>query len=198
MGRTTASMWLLGRRLRTVGYATSLFGYRVRRTDLDEIARRFADHVHATLDRETATTYAIVGHSLGNLVARLASPLLLTPPNQPPVIARWLRDNPLFRLATRDAGSKLADASYVAELPVPVVPSLIIAGTRGLQLPWLPFEGPNDAIVQVEETRLEGVPTVQVPGIHTFLMNRNDVFAVISEFLAGNAPTMDNAHRPFW
>lgn len=204
MGRTPVSMWLLALRLKTAGYRPSLFGYAVTLADLEAIKGRLVERVHEVLaadadDRpadgpKVAPRYAIIGHSLGNLVARLASPELpvgfcrfamLAPPNRPPVMAQALKDNPLFRAFTRDAGRRLADDGFFASLPVPRVPSLIIAGNGGPRAAWLPFAGtPNDAILRVDETRLEGVPMIEVPGVHTFLMNRTDVFAAICEFFS--------------
>ncbi|MCP4251309.1 MAG: alpha/beta fold hydrolase [bacterium] len=200
MGRTPVSMWLLARRLKRAGYRPNLFGYAVTLADLEAIKGRFVEKVHAVLaaagvpaDGE-AERYAIIGHSLGNLVARLASPELpaglcrfamLAPPNHPPVMAHTLKGNPLFRAFTRDAGRRLADDAFFDSLPVPGVPSLIVAGTAGPRASWLPFAGqPNDGILKVDETRLAGVPMLEVPGFHTFLMNRADVFAVISEFFS--------------
>ncbi len=196
MGRTPISMWLLARRLKDAGYRPSLFGYAVTLADLEEIKARLVAKVRKVLADDVAAgaaaCYAVVGHSLGNLVTRLASPKLpagfcrfamLAPPNRPPVMADTLKDNPLFRALTRDAGRRLADEEFFTSLPVPQVPSLIIAGTGGPQAAWLPFAGrPNDAILRVDETSLEGVPTIEVPGVHTFLMNRADVFAAICDF----------------
>ena len=201
-------MWILARRLKSSGYRPSLFGYAVTLADLEAIKQRFVDRVRDVTtadnagaegaDSETAVRYAIVGHSLGNLVARLASPELppglcrfamLAPPNRPPVMVHTLKDNPLFRAFTRDAGRRLADEAFFASLPVPRVPSLIIAGNAGPRATWLPFAGrPNDAVLRVAETRIEGVPMIEVPGIHTFLMNREDVFDAIREFFSEAPP----------
>ncbi len=212
MGRTPVSMWILARRLKRAGYRPSLFGYAVTLADLEAIKARFVDRVRKVLaadagpagdgdsaagdsaNAEPSPRYAIVGHSLGNLVARLASPELpagfcrfamLAPPNRPPVMAHTLKENGLFRVFTRDAGRRLADDGFFASLPVPRVPSMIVAGNAGPRASWLPFAGrPNDAILEVDETRLEGVPMIEVPGIHSFLMNRADVFTAISEFFS--------------
>lgn len=196
MGRTPASMWVLDRRLRGAGYRPSLFGYFVAANDLDDIAVRFAAHLERVLAADGGGDYAIVSHSLGGLIARLASPrlppglkccVMLAPPNRPPVVVDTLQDNALFRLATRDAGRKLADPAFYDSLPVPSAPVLVIAGTRGPRAEWLPFRGAlNDAILRVDETRLEGAPTLAVAGVHTFLMNRGDVFAAIRQFFGAH------------
>ena len=196
MGRTPASMWGLAMRLRMAGHWPSTFGYMVTLENLEAIGERFLSHVEDALiaDRADGEPYAVVGHSLGSIVTRLVSPqlpegfrkfIMLAPPNHPPAIARALRGNPIFRAVTRDAGSKLTDADFYDRLPVPEVPSLIIAGNRGPRVSWLPFgDEPHDAVVGVDETRLGEIPVIQVPAIHTFLMNRADVFAHIRSFLA--------------
>jgi alpha-beta hydrolase superfamily lysophospholipase len=200
MARTPLSMWVMKKRLEGAGYPCSLFGYSVARKDLGEIVEDFVARVRETVEDASSHSlrYAVVGHSLGNVIARLAYPRLppgwcrfamLAPPNRVPVMAHALGDNPIYRATTGDTGQKLTDEAFFAALPMPDVPSLIIAGTRGPRAAWLPFGGePNDAILKVAETELEGVPTIEVAGIHTFLMNRRDVFAAIREFFAGGAP----------
>ena len=187
MGRTPASMWILDRRLRGAGHRPSLFGYFVTVADLDEIAERFAAHVERVLDADAETGnggdgYAIISHSLGAVITRLAGDrlppgllccVMMAPPNQPPSIVRALSGNPIFKLFTQDTGRKLNDLTFYDRLPVPDVPVLVIAGTRGPRAPWLPFGGrTNDSIVELGETRLEGAATLGVHGVHTFLMNR--------------------------
>lgn len=197
MGRSPVSMWLLALRLKKAGHRPSLFGYFVSMETFDQITERYRRQVDMVLaeDREQGLdidTWGVVGHSLGNIITRRASPrlppgfsrfVMLAPPNQPPASARRLRDNFVFRALTKDAGQKISDPSFYDDLPIPDVPSLVIAGDAGPSLRWLPFDGPHDAVVQVEETRLDGVPVLQIPAMHTFLMNRRDVADLIIEFL---------------
>lgn len=174
MGRTPRSFALLAHRLRREALRPVLFGYRVRDAPLAHIAARFA----AFVGEHAQGPYAIVGHSLGCVITRLASPALpeglaaiamLAPPNRSPRIARLLRDVPLFRALTRDAGQRLADPSFYEGLPVPPVPTLVIAGTVG---PRAPFAGqPSDGLVALDETLLEGAEHRTVASIHTFVMN---------------------------
>ena len=201
MGRTPASMGWLALRLRMAGHAPSLFGYSVTFESLEAIANRFLNHVRAALG-EGQEPYAIVGHSLGGIITRLASPelpagferfLMLAPPNRSPAIARELQDHPLFVALTRDAGQKLCDEDFYDALPVPPVPTLIVAGTRGVDAGWHPLgDRDNDAIVSVEEARLDGIPLVEVPGVHSFLMNRADVFGILQRFFADGTPAPDD------
>ena len=157
--------------------------------DLDEIARRFTEHV-----RERATgPYAIVGHSLGNVIVRMASPNLppglsrlamLAPPNRVPRVATYFERHPLYRALTKDAGRRLADASFYDALPVPSVPTLVFAGTAGPRSRWLPFGGvPSDGLVAVDETHLPNADHREVPVLHTLIMNDARVASAITEFL---------------
>jgi len=199
MGRTTISMLLLRQRLNQAGHRCHLFGYTVTFQSFEDIVRRFSERVERVLaedraDRiaETPTPYAIVSHSLGGIIVRAGSPrlppgfshfVMLAPPNHPPAVARALGHNSLFRALTRDAGDKLSEAAFFNNLPVPPIPTLIVAGNSGPRAPWLPFGGqPNDGIVGVEETHLEGVPMVEIPALHTFIMNRSDVFEMVRDF----------------
>lgn len=189
MGRTSVSLALLARRLRAAGHDAETWGYFVSKDALDVIAHRFASFVR---EKARSEPFAVVGHSLGNVITRLAMPelanmsrfIMLAPPNQPPVMARALEGNPIFKVLTRDAGRKLLDAAFYERLPVPTCATLVIAGNRGPSAKWLPFHGePSDGVVRVEETRLPGVPLVEVPAIHTFIMNDADVARLTLRFL---------------
>lgn len=198
------SLGPLGRKLRAAGHQVSSFDYFVAVETLDAIARRFTQFVLTEADGQP---FAIVGHSLGNVITRMCLPLaglerlvMLGPPNHPPVMARALRRNPVFRMLTRDAGRKLLDDTFYASLPVPTVPTLIIAGNRGPRAAWLPFDGTaSDGVVRVEETRLDGVPHVEVPEWHTFIMNGPEVAQLVLRFVEHGAlpePLLGDVRHP--
>lgn len=193
MGRTPASMWVLDRRLRAAGYRPSLFGYFVTVSDLDSIAERFLRHVEQVREDDGDDAgYAIVSHSLGGVITRLASPrlpagwrafVMLAPPNRPPaVVTDVIGELKLFRLFTRDAGEKLKDPEFYRVLPPPRAPALVIAGVGGPRLDRLHLDAPNDGVLRAEETRLEGTEHVEIDAVHTFLMNRADVLERILGF----------------
>ncbi len=217
LGRTVLSMARLAHRLRAAGHRPALFGYQVVTPELGEIKDRLVERVLRVLAEDAAAgrprQYAVIGHSLGGVIARLASPelppgfsrfVMLGVPSRSPAIARVLGRNPIYRFLAGDAGRRLADPAFFDRLPVPDVPSLLIAGTRGPRAAWLPAgPEPNDGIVRVAETRLEGVPQLLVPGVHTFLMSRRDVFEAIRRFLAvggssvpGTQQAPDGADQP--
>ncbi len=199
LGRTVVSMALLAHRLERAGHRTTLFGYQVVTADLEAIGHRFVERVLRVLAEDAADgallEYAVVAHSLGGVVTRLAATglppgfcrfVMLGVPSRSPAVARALRKNPVYRLVAGDAGQKLADPAFFERLPLPAVPSLVVAGTRGPRASWLPpGPEPNDGIVRVSETSIDGVPRVLVHGVHTFLMSRRDVFEAICAFLEG-------------
>lgn len=202
MARTALSMGLLARRLGQAGHRCHLFGYQVLSRDLDAIRERFEERVRGDVgaggEAEGPARYALVGHSLGGVIARMAAPalpaglerlILLGSPTRTPIIARKLSGNPLFKAFTGDAGQRLADHAFFERLPPLDVPTLVIAGTRGPGSSWLPFAGdPNDGIVRLAETRLAGAREIAVHGAHTFLMNRRDVTREVLSFLDSAAP----------
>lgn len=195
MGRSPASMWLLAWRLRQAGHQPSLFGYAVSFQPFEEIVRQLRDHIRSRLERdgEAGAPYAVIGHSLGNLLTRLASAELppgfsrfvqLAPPNHSPASARLLRDQRIFQALTGDTGDRLVDPEFFGAVPVPDVPTLILAGDAGPRQSFLPFRGePNDGVLSVEETRLPGIAHLVLPAIHTFIMNRRDTTRAILAFL---------------
>jgi hypothetical protein len=191
MGRTRASMLLLARRLARAGHAPSPFGYGVAQHELSRIAEDFAAHVARTARAEPGAPYAVIGHSLGNVITRLCSPqlpagfarfVMLAPPNRSPALARAMRKSRLYALLTGDAGKKLGDHGFFEQLPIPDVPTLVIAGQAEARL--LPFRGAaSDGIVGVHETQLAGARHELVTAAHTFIMNDRRATKLVLEFL---------------
>ena len=156
------------------------FGYLVPRHALDEIATRFVAHV--VHGRAAAEPYAIVGHSLGNVITRLASPRLpagfsrfamLAPPNQPAPARPRLQRNPVFRdahpgrrpaparrrLLRSPAGARGADADLRRRRAGP--------GRAGCPSPGRPATA-------WWASRRRGCPACPIgwcPCLHTFIMN---------------------------
>lgn len=197
LGRTPLSLWRLGRTLRTDGHATHLLGYVAAVESMERIVER-------TVTRLTAlgtgsAPYAVVGHSLGNILLRLAIDrlsqaerpvhhVMLAPPNRCPRLARRIHRHWPYRVVMGEAGQRLADPTFVDSLPAPVIPYTIIAGTGGASGWVSPFAGdPNDGVVAVEETRIRADDVViEVPRGHTFIMNDARVHQVIRTALAAS------------
>jgi triacylglycerol lipase len=188
MGRTRVSLALLAKRLEDAGYITLNFPYSARHEPLDEITER----LHAFVRENVRTpVWHFTGHSLGNIVVRngfreewppgLKHIVMLAPPNRPAHLAERLRYVPLYAWFTGDSGRKLSSEEFYADLPVPTVPFGVIAGDKGQPMT---FDAPNDGIVQVENTKLDGMADwILLHHTHTFMMNSRDTADQVLYFL---------------
>jgi len=187
-GRTPLAMVILGWRLRP--YRVSYFGYACFAQSLERTVARFVETIRQKM---AGKPYLIVGHSLGGIIARASLPYLtdlpprhlvmLAPPNQPPRLAKQMRAKLFYRLLTGDCGQKLADNGFYECLPLPTIPTTIIAGTRGFHGSSSPFgDEPNDMVLSVSETRL-GVNAnlILLPVSHPFIMNSPEAARIILE-----------------
>jgi triacylglycerol lipase len=179
MGRSPASMWLLGRRLERSGYRVVRFGYPSTRGTVARVgaalSRRAAEQAGG------APRVHFVGHSLGTIIIRCmlahAPPpragrvVMLAPPNQGAASAdRWARRIGWAMPYIRELGT--APGSTARSLALPDgVEAGIIAGAL-------------DGKVQVAETHLDSARDhVVIRAFHTFLMNRRDVHRLVDRFL---------------
>lgn len=199
LGRTRASMALLGERLDWAGYDVTNVDYDSRGGILAEHAETLAAEVSACC--AAAPRVHFVGHSLGGLVIRryladtrpesLGRVVLLAPPNQGSEVADWFREQQLGHLlGPAGLGLGTGDAGIPASLPPPEYEVGIIAGNRSLNpIGSVLIPGPDDGMVGVDNTRIEDVPLIVVPRSHTFLMNdRFTTEAVIGFLRTGKFP----------
>jgi len=190
MGRTPASLAILSRRLRARGLATCALGYMAAFEPFDPCVERLAERIRRLADGEP---FLLVGHSLGGVLVRgvlpkiadlpLSACALLAPPQRACRAARFFSSHPFYRWKNGEMGQLLADPAFFADLPLPQVPTRVFAGNAGPRATWLPFEGePNDGILAVEETRArDGDEVIEVPALHTFIMNSRRVAEGIVE-----------------
>ncbi len=200
LGEGRGSMRPLANYLREHHDATVLtFGYASPRAGVEDHARALGS-VIAGLDG--ADRISLVGHSLGNIVVRrwmadapaadldrIERMVMLGAPNQGSDLARrvsqvWL----LSRLSTGAAREMVMNWPQIARnLVVPPCPFGIIAGGTGDAEGYSPLlEGDDDAVVRVEETRLEGADDfVLLPVRHAFMMRDPAVQKATASFLKG-------------
>lgn len=91
----------------------------------------------------------------------------------------------LYRLLTGEMGGLLACSTAMRQLPMPTVPTRIYVGVGGPRIAWLPFgKNANDGILSVAEaTGAFNSLAVEVPSMHTFIMNANPVFDDLAKSL---------------
>lgn len=186
--RTRGCMKKLAREFEQAGYQVIRFSYASTRADIATHARALRETLEAFPD---ATKFSFVGHSMGNIVVRrmlgalqeddsqellerLRSLVMLGPPNQGAAIARLMAKTGLFGLVTGKGAMELGPKweQLSENLATPPFPFAIIAGDRSkswLQNPLI--QGPDDFVVTVEETRLEGAAAFEtLPVLHAHLM----------------------------
>jgi pimeloyl-ACP methyl ester carboxylesterase len=184
MGRTPLSMMRLRRRLRRAGHHPVLFGYSPTFESLQGATARLVKLIEQRVDTRH---YALVGHSLGTVIIRTALGQLenrapcacffLAPPMVACKSARFFSRFRLYRLLTGEMGQLLADEPFMLQLPMPPVPTRVYAGVGGPRASWLPFgTEANDGILSVPEaTGRYKARAVEVPSLHTFIMNSGPV-----------------------
>lgn len=195
MGRTPLSMLRLRRRLRRAGHRPILFGYSPTFETLQGATGRLVKRIERRID---TTHYALVGHSLGTVIIRAAfgrlenrppsACIFLAPPMRACKAARFFSRFWPYRWAMGEMGQLLAQDAFMQALPMPAVPTRIYAGVAGPRASWLPFgTEANDGILSLSEaTGSFTAQAVQVPSLHTFIMNSTQVRDDMIRFLAAD------------
>ena len=166
----------------------AIFPYNQASRSLNEISSRLIAFVRENVE---TSRYHLIGHSLGNVIIRdafkkgyppgLGRIVMLAPPNRPAHLSKGLKENLLYRWITGDSGQKLSEEDFYRTLPVPEVEFGVIAGDKGQRLT---FAEPNDGVVKVQATRLDGMSDiVVVHHTHTFMMNSKDTFEHCTQFI---------------
>lgn len=198
LGEGRGSMRPLAGHLRaTLGATVLTFGYASVKAGIDEHAAALA---RVVAGMPQARRISFVGHSLGGLVirrwhaiaaaddlARVHRVVMLGSPNQGSDLAR-MAARVWGVAATADGAARdlLVDWHKVApSLAVPDCDLGIIAGGKQDENGYSVFlEGDDDAVVRVEETRLEGAEDfLIVPVHHAAMMKHPDVQRATAVFL---------------
>ena len=192
LSRTPLSLLGLEWHLQQRGQATEQFSYLAVAETFDRIVERLRVRLQVL---GSQGSYGIIAHSLGGLLTRAALGLepiklpqhivMLGTPNQLPRLAPHAWRVPLFRWWTGQCGLNLTDPDFFASLPTITANYTIVAGTGGLRGLWSPFgDELNDGIVALKETRLSDRDhIVQLPVIHTFMMNDSRVQKAVVQAL---------------
>lgn len=195
LGRSTGAMWFLQQRLEAAGYETFNLEYPSTRLAPEEITALLHEQIHrCCADRKKVH---FVGHSLGGLLVRallgekrylnLGRVVLLGSPSRGSALVDWLEKNRLFRELAGPTARRLGtdEQALYRSLPPPDYELGVIAGTRSLNPvgSWL-LAGPDDGIVSVKSTRIDGMTDfLQIPADHVLMRYSNKVADEVIHFL---------------
>ena len=192
MGRTPLSMLRLRRRLRRAGHHPILFGYSPTFETLQGATARLVRLIERRVD---TTHYALVGHSLGTVIIRSAlgqlatrapsACIFLAPPILACKAAQFFSRFWPYQWLMGEMGQLLAQDAFMQALPMPAMPTRIYAGVAGPRASWLPFGmEANDGILSLSEaTGRFTSQAIQVPALHTFILNSAQVRDDMIRFL---------------
>lgn len=189
LGRSRASLDRLAERLSARGHRVCVLTYPSTRSGIEQ----HADGVRAVLQQLPGVEHvSFVTHSLGGIVARevccgerdwqLGHMVQLAPPNRGSQLAKRLGWLPPVCLL---GGSSLVQVMVEPDVGTPDMPIGVIAAAREHPAGYNPLvPGDDDGVVGVEETRLRTPHDhLVVRGVHTFLMNDENVVDQIAHFL---------------
>ena len=196
LARSHASLATLGERLEKEGYDVVPFEYASTRAGVEEHGRALA-HLLEGLPGNRRVSF--VTHSLGGLVVRSACTFdgwrgrhaigrvaTLAAPHEGAAVAGTVRRVGPVRWILGPSLSELADGT-AARLPAPPTEVLAVAAVRGSEEGWNPWVGGDDDGLVASSEALPSFADERlvVEGLHTFVMEDEDVIEAVVAFLAG-------------
>ncbi|MDO6569222.1 alpha/beta fold hydrolase [Alteromonas sp. 1_MG-2023] len=170
LGRSDWAMWLFAHRIEHANYKVCLLDYATIGVSVASLLDETTRQIDTCL--QNAPKVHFVGHSLGGLVIRaylqnnedelesvnVGEVVLIGTPNKGSELADYYSDSWLMNLGggvsralvtgSRSLGNNLDAIDFNIG---------VIAGTKPLGLTRNKFKGPNDGLVSVESTKLEGM-----------------------------------------
>lgn len=189
LARVSNSMGELEQKLGRAGYIAVNINYPSRRYAVDVLANDAVGRGLTACREQQAPVIHFVTHSLGGILLRyyqqhhgipeLGRVVMLGPPNQGSKLVDSLLPLPGFEFFTGPTGAALgASSGSIVDGLEPVDFDLgVIAGDTNLNpFNFFIMPGPNDSIVSVASTKVEGMHEhLVLPVTHTLMMRNNEV-----------------------
>ena len=197
LGRSARTMAPLARALGRDGFRVTNVDYPSRCAPIRALAQTHVGGAVERLRAAGAETIHFVTHSMGGILVRqyvedaglpeIGRVVMLAPPNGGSEVADLLSGVLPFRWYCGPALDELGTGagSVPRRLGPPPFEVGVIAGRRSI-FPWFHpvFGAPNDGLVSLESTRVEGMADwVEVPRTHALLMMARPVIALTRRFL---------------
>ncbi|MFC2166612.1 esterase/lipase family protein [Acidobacteriota bacterium] len=197
LARSSRSLEKLEKYLSKRGYQVINLDYPSTKFRVEDLAKNSLDAAVKQCEKTPQTKIHFVTHSMGGIIVRyylkhqnlpqLGRVVMLSPPNGGSELADFFKKNPLFKKAHGPAGLRLGTGE--GSLPLELGPVNfelgIISGNRSFYLlNSVLIPGPDDGIVSVERTKVEGMADfLLLPYSHTFIMRKEAVFEQVVHFI---------------
>ena len=197
LSRSSRSMLRIEKRLPLAGYKVINVDYPSMKQDIRFLAEKNLDSVVKPFIQESHPKIHFVTHSMGGIVLRyylkhhdlpnLGRVVMISPPNQGSEIVDHFKKMFLFGKAAGDTGKQLGtDDDSLPQRLGPVDFELgVIAGNKSINpLYSLLIPGPDDGVVSVDRTKVEGMKDfIVVPHSHAFIIQSEAVIEQVLHFV---------------
>lgn len=197
LARSNRSMMKIEESLSSEGYKAINVSYPSTKYPIEFLADEILSEIIERYRKISPSKIHFVTHSMGGIIIRyylkhhklpnLGRVVMISPPNQGSELVDRLMETLIFKKINGPAGRQLGTTEDSLPLNLgPVDFELgVIAGNRSIN-PLYSFliPGPDDGVVSVERTKVEGMKDFLVlPDSHTFIMQSEAVVEQVIHFL---------------